>query len=142
MRTFTAEQIETAKRQITQMPPEDIDPRIETLVNELIGRVADKWTMLILDILAEKGEMRFTRLGELVGGISQKMLTQTLRKMERDGLVTRTVHPVVPPKVEYKLTALGMSLGAAFCGVWIWASENLDHVDQARRDFDREAAKF
>jgi len=142
MRKFTTEQIEIAQRQITQTPPVHIDPRIETLVNELIGRVADKWTMLILDILAEKGEMRFTRLGELVGGISQKMLTQTLRQMERDGLVTRTVHPVVPPRVEYKLTELGMSLGAAFCGVWIWASENLDHVDQARRDFDRKAAKF
>jgi DNA-binding HxlR family transcriptional regulator len=142
MRKYSAEQIETAQRQITQTPPADIDPRIEVLVNELIGRVADKWTMLILDILAEKGEMRFTRLGELVGGISQKMLTQTLRQMERDGLVTRTVHPVVPPKVEYKLTTLGMSLGAAFCGVWIWASENLDHVDQARRDFDRKAAKL
>jgi DNA-binding HxlR family transcriptional regulator len=142
MRKYSAEQIETAQRQITQTPPADIDPRIEALVNELIGRVADKWTMLILDILAEKGEMRFTRLGELVGGISQKMLTQTLRQMERDGLVTRTVHPVVPPKVEYKLTTLGMSLGAAFCGVWIWASKNLEHVDQARRDFDRKAAKF
>jgi len=141
MRRFTAEQIERAQRQITQTPPADIDPRIETLVNELIGRVADKWTMLILEILAEKGEMRFTRLGELVGGISQKMLTQTLRQMERDGLVTRTVHPVVPPKVEYKLTELGMSLGAAFCGVWIWAAENLDHVEQARRDFDRKATK-
>jgi DNA-binding HxlR family transcriptional regulator len=141
MRRFTAEQIERAQRQITQTPPADIDPRIETLVNELIGRVADKWTMLILEILAEKGELRFTRLGELVGGISQKMLTQTLRQMERDGLVTRTVHPVVPPKVEYKLTGLGMSLGAAFCGVWIWASENLEHVEQARRDFDRKATK-
>ena len=54
------------------------------------------------------------------------MLTQTLRQMERDGLITRTVHPVVPPKVEYKLTTLGLSLGAAFCGVWIWAAENLN----------------
>jgi DNA-binding HxlR family transcriptional regulator len=141
MRQFTAEQIETAQRQFKQTPPTEIDPRIETLVNELIGRVADKWTMLILEILAEKGEMRFTRLGELVGGISQKMLTQTLRQMERDGLVTRTVHAVVPPKVEYKLTALGMSLGAAFCGVWIWASENLEQVEKARRDFDSKAAK-
>ena len=87
------------------------------MVNELIGRVADKWTMLILEVLAEKGELRFTRLSELVVGVSQKMLTQTLRQMERDGLLTRTVHPVVPPKVEYKLTDLGLSLGAAFCGV-------------------------
>ncbi len=142
MRKFTAEQVETAQRRIAQTPPEDIDPRIENLVNELIGRVADKWTMLVLDILAEKGETRFTRLRELVGGISQKMLTQTLRQMERDGLVTRTVHPVVPPKVEYKLTELGMSLGAAFCGVWVWASENLSRVDEARRDFDRRAARF
>jgi len=85
--------------------------------------------------------MRFTRLGELVGGISQKMLTQTLRQMERDGLVTRTVHPVVPPKVEYKLTELGMSLGAAFCGVWIWASEHLERVEKARQTFDRKVAK-
>ena len=142
MKKFTAEQIETAQRQNMHTPPEDVDPRVETLVNELIGRVADKWTMLILEILAEKGETRFTRLREFVGGISQKMLTQTLRQMERDGLVTRTVHPVVPPRVEYKLTELGMSLGAAFCGVWIWASENLDRVEEARRDFDRKAAKF
>ena len=78
---------------------EPVDPRLEALVNELIGRVADKWTMLILEVLAEKGELRFTRIGELVEGISQKMLTQTLRAMERDGLLTRTVHPVVPPKV-------------------------------------------
>jgi DNA-binding HxlR family transcriptional regulator len=116
--------------------PEEFDPRIETLVDELIGRVADKWTMLILEVLAEKGELRFTRLSEFVTGISQKMLTQTLRLMERDGLVTRTVHPVVPPKVEYKLTQLGFSLGSAFCGVWMWAEENLDQVEKARTMFD------
>lgn len=142
MKKFTADKITAAQRHITQTPPETIDPRIDSLVNELIGRVADKWTMIILDILAEKGEMRFTRLGELVSGISQKMLTQTLRQMERDGLVVRTVHPVVPPKVEYRLTELGMSLGAAFCGVWIWASNNLDRVEQARQRFDHKATKF
>ncbi|MDR3439150.1 helix-turn-helix domain-containing protein [Telmatospirillum sp.] len=134
---FTAEQIAKAKAYAAETPPADIDPRIEALVNDLIGRVADKWTMLILEVLAEKGELRFTRLGELVGGISQKMLTQTLRQMERDGLLIRTVHPVVPPKVEYRLTQLGLSLGAAFCGVWVWAAENLQQVEQARRDFDK-----
>ena len=117
--------------------PEDLDPRVEILVNDLIGRVADKWTMLILEVLADKGELRFTRLSELVPGISQKMLTQTLRFMERDGLITRTVHPVVPPKVEYKLTGLGFSLGAAFCGVWMWAEKNLADVETARREFDQ-----
>jgi DNA-binding HxlR family transcriptional regulator len=139
---FTKEQIAKAKRLAASAPASDVvlDPRIEALVNELIGRVADKWTMLILEVLAEKGELRFTRLGELVEGISQKMLTQTLRQMERDGLLSRKVYPVVPPKVEYKLTELGMSLGAAFCGVWVWAAENLEQVDQARRVFDRKAS--
>jgi DNA-binding HxlR family transcriptional regulator len=134
---FTEDQIAKAKAYAASTPPENLDPRIEALVNDLIGRVADKWTMLILEILAEKGPLRFTRLGESVVGISQKMLTQTLRQMERDGLVTRTVHPVVPPKVEYELTTLGLSLGAAFCGVWVWAAENLKRVEQARLEFDR-----
>jgi DNA-binding HxlR family transcriptional regulator len=133
---FSEEQVALAKRHAALTPPDDLDPRIEALVNDLIGRVADKWTMLILEVLAEKGELRFTRIGEAVAGISQKMLTQTLRQMERDGLIARTVHPVVPPKVEYKLTPIGMSLGAAFCGVWIWAADNLDRVELARRAFD------
>ncbi len=120
---------------------ENLDPRIESLVTDLIGRVADKWTMLVLEALVEKGELRFTRLSESITGISQKMLTQTLRHMERDGLITRTVHPVVPPKVEYKLTSLGMSLGAAFCGVWMWAAENLDDVEKAREAFDQKSAR-
>ena len=136
MRTFSPEEIARAKAQWAATPPEDLDPKIEALVNELIGRVADKWTMLILEVLAERGEMRFTRLGEAVGGISQKMLTQTLRQMERDGLVTRTVHAVVPPRVDYRLTSLGLGLGAAFCGVWVWAAENLEQVEQARQAFD------
>ena len=118
-----------------------LDPRVEVLVNEVIARVADKWTMIILDVLAEHGELRFTQLSKLVTGISQKMLTQTLRAMERDGLVIRTVHPVVPPKVEYRLTDLGLGLGAAFCGVWIWAEQNLDTIDQARKDYDKRAAQ-
>jgi DNA-binding HxlR family transcriptional regulator len=134
---FTEEQIVRAKAYAAETPPDDLDPRIEALVNDLIGRVADKWTMLILEVLAEKGELRFTRLSECVEGISQKMLTQTLRQMERDGLITRTVHPVVPPKVEYKLTKIGLSLGAAFCGVWIWAAENLKEVERARRKFEQ-----
>lgn len=138
---FSDEQIAAAKRYAAHAPARDAiaDPQLETLVNELIGRVADKWTMLILEVLAEKGELRFSRLGEQVEGISQKMLTQTLRQMERDGLLTRTIYPVVPPKVEYKLTALGLTLGGAFCGVWVWAAENLKQVEQARRDFDEKA---
>jgi DNA-binding HxlR family transcriptional regulator len=112
------------------------DPAVDALVTEVIGRVADKWTMLILEELADHGILRFTRIGKLVPGISQKMLTQTLRAMERDGLVTRTVHPVIPPHVDYRLTELGMSLGAAFCGVWVWAEANLRRIEAARAEFD------
>ena len=119
---------------------QEVSPEVELLVHELIGRVADKWTMLILEVLAEQGELRFTRLSEQVPGISYKMLTQTLRLMEREGLVRRTVHPVVPPRVEYKLTKLGFSLGSAFCGVWLWAERHLHEVEQARAAFDRKTA--
>ena len=117
----------------------DIDPRLNALVMDLIGRVADKWTMTVLEVLVEAGTLRFTRLAEAVPGVSQKMLTQTLRAMERDGLVVRTVHPVVPPHVEYRLTDHGISLGAAFCGVWTWAEEHLERIEAARDAFDRRA---
>ena len=112
-------------------------PHVEELVNGIIARVADKWTMIILDVLAEHGDLRFSQLAKQVTGISQKMLTQTLREMEREGLVLRTVYPVVPPKVEYRLTDLGLSLGAAFCGVWVWAENNLATIEQARTAFDQ-----
>ena len=121
--------------------PADLDPRVEALVTELIGRVADKWTMLILEVLEEHGELRFTRIGEFVPGISQKMLTQTLRQMERDGLVIRTVHAIVPPKVEYRLSPLGNSLSEAFCGVWTWAAKHLSEIEAARIAFDRRKAE-
>ena len=117
-------------------PNAPVDPRVEMLVNDLIGRVADKWTLLVLEELEDNGVLRFTELARMVPGISQKMLTQTLRAMERDGLVERTVHPVIPPKVEYRLTDLGHSLGEAFCGVWHWAGDNLDRVEAARKAFD------
>jgi DNA-binding HxlR family transcriptional regulator len=135
-RRFDTAAMDDAQRIAELVPPDAIDPRVERLVNDLIGRVADKWTMLILEVLEEHGELRFTRIGKLVEGISQKMLTQTLRQMERDGLVIRTVHPVIPPKVEYRLSDLGRSLGAAFCGVWIWAETNLAGIEAARTAFD------
>ena len=110
---------------------------IDRLVEEMIGRVADKWTMLLLEALAQNGVVRFSRLAELVGGISQKMLTQTLRQMEADGLLTRTVYPVVPPRVEYALAPLGESLAASFCGVWEWAEKNYAEVQQHRARYHR-----
>lgn len=133
---FDEATLTSARRVAETTPPAQIDPRVEALVNELIGRVADKWTMIILEVLDEHGTLRFTQLARAVKGISQKMLTQTLRQMERDGMVVRTIHPVIPPHVDYRLTPLGMSLGAAFCGVWIWAEENLGTVEAARNAFD------
>jgi DNA-binding HxlR family transcriptional regulator len=121
-------------------PPAEVDPKIEKLVREIIERVADKWTMLILEVLEEHGTMRFTRLGSLVPSISQKMLTKTVRQMESDGLVKRTIYPVIPPHVEYELTTLGRSLSAAFCGVWIWAEAHHDEITRARRVFREQAS--
>lgn len=92
--------------------------------------------MVVLEVLTEHGELRFSRLAQMVNGISQKMLTKTLRQMERDGLLTRTVHPVIPPRVEYRLTEIGMTLSEAFCGVWLWAAQYHSAVEQARRRFD------
>jgi DNA-binding HxlR family transcriptional regulator len=119
--------------------PDRDDPELDALVREIIGRVADKWTMIALEALAEHGPVRFTRLGELIGGVSQKMLTKTVRQMEADGLVRRTVFPVIPPRVEYELTGLGRSLGAAFCGVWIWAEQHRDAIMAARKAFRERA---
>ena len=116
--------------------PDHIDPAIEALVRGIIGQVADKWTMLILEVLEEHGTLRFTEVGRHVGGISQKMLTKTLREMERDGLVSRIVHPVIPPHVDYTLTDLGHSLGEAFCGVWIWAQKHHATIEAARAAFE------
>ena len=118
-----------------QPAPEVHDPELDALVREIIGRVADKWTMLVIETLAEHGRLRFTRLGQLIGGVSQKMLTKTVRQMEYDGLVVRTVFPVIPPRVEYELTPMGLSLGEAFCGVWIWAEQHREHIAAARKAF-------
>ncbi len=109
------------------MYPES-SPELDALVRAIIMRVADKWTLLVLEALEVHGTLRFTQVGEKVGDISQKMLTKTLRQMEKDGFVRRTVHPVIPPKVEYALTDLGLSLSGAFCGVWQWAEENWEQL--------------
>ncbi len=108
----------------------------DALVRDILERIADKWTLLVIDALDGEEPMRFSRLRERVPGISQRMLTKTLRQLERDGLVARQVHAGVPPNVDYRLTALGESLGAALCGIWVWAGENMNAVERARQRFD------
>lgn len=107
--------------------------RTGQLVRELLDRVADKWTLLIIDALESGEPVRFTRLREQVRGISQKMLTKTLRQLERDGLVTRRVHPVIPPNVDYTITPMGRELGEAVCGIWEWVAANAVALERARQ---------
>src|SRR5215510_13731302 len=97
----------------------------------VLDRIADKWTALIIQILA-RGTMRYAELQREIGGISQKMLTQTLRSLERDGLVQRKVHPVIPPKVEYSLTKLGRTLIEPLQGLCRWSEKHLAEL-QANR---------
>jgi DNA-binding HxlR family transcriptional regulator len=104
-------------------------------VSEILARVGDKWTVLVVGLLGA-GPMRFTELRRAIDGISQKMLTTTLRTLERDGFCTRTVFPTVPPRVEYELTELGRDLLVPVKALGEWAVANRERVDAARRRFD------
>ncbi len=104
-------------------------------VTEILSRVGDKWSVQLVVQLGG-GPKRFNELRRLVNGISQRMLTLTLRGLERDGLVTRTVYPTIPPRVDYQLTGLGCSLLKTVRGLGEWAIENRDEILDARRRFD------
>lgn len=103
---------------------------------EMLVRVGDKWSMYVIDVLATSGTLRFNELRSRVDGISQRMLTVTLRGMERDGLVKRTVYPEVPPRVEYALTKLGGTLRQLVRSLVEWSGAHLDEVDAARGAYD------
>lgn len=105
----------------------------------LLDRIGDRWTVLIMGVL-DAGPRRFGSISAEVDGISQKMLTQTLRALERDGLVARTVYPVVPPHVEYELTELGRSLQNPLRELERWAVENMDAVAAQQNVYDRATA--
>jgi len=105
-----------------------------------LDRIADKWTVLILGLL-EVGPRRFSYLQRGIDGISQKMLTQTLRGLERDGLISRTVYPEVPPHVEYDLTALGRTLSEPIAAVRRWAEEHIDEVTLAQQVYDKRTGR-
>jgi DNA-binding HxlR family transcriptional regulator len=117
---------------------QEASAQTEALVREMLERVGDKWTLLVIEELGSGGEMRFTQLRDRIGNVSQKMLTKTLRDLERDGLVSRRVHAVVPPRVDYKLTKLGQALGEAVCGIWTWVEEHMQDVERSRRAYDLE----
>lgn len=105
---------------------------------QVLDRIGDKWSVLVIGLLA--GEtMRFSQLKRCIDGISQKMLTQTLRHLERDGLIERTLYPEVPPRVEYALTPLGASLGGLIQALQQWADENIGEVTAAQARYDARA---
>jgi DNA-binding HxlR family transcriptional regulator len=102
---------------------------------EMLNLISDKWTLLVMFALEGKGAVRFSDLHRFVGPVSQKMLSQTLRHLEKNGLVTRKVYPRVPPRVEYRLTELGESLGDSTCAIWVWVDKNGKQVEKARKMF-------
>lgn len=106
----------------------------------LIDAISGKWTVLVVHILSSK-TMRHSELQRAVGGISQKVLTQTLRNLERNGVVARTVYPVVPPQVEYSLTPLGKSLTVVLDAVCMWAIKHHSEAQKARENYDKKRPK-
>src|ERR1700677_4670539 len=129
--------LEPGHTKVTAIPhdPQSSDCRA---VSQVLARVGDKWSVLIVTLLGE-GPRRFNEIKRMVGGISQRMLTLTLRGLERDGLVTRTVFPTVPPRVDYQLTELGRSLWAPVEALGAWAQQNQDEIAAARAAFDARA---
>ena len=112
----------------------------ECPTRQLLESLSDKWTGLVLHALGE-GAKRHSELARRIGGVSQKMLTQTLRTLERDGLVTRSVTPSVPVRVDYALTPLGRDLLPVMVAIKTWAETNMDEVDAARHTYDARSAR-
>ena len=125
----------------TATPVPCYSQQVEAISQELMGYIADKWTLVVLEELHDQRVMRFNELRKAIPAISQKMLTQTLRQMERNGLVTRKVHAVIPPRVDYQRTDLGHSLGPVICGLWTWVEQNSSALTTARAKFGAQTAQ-
>ena len=130
------------KKQVgTLMSPRHKHVRGECLaVREVLNRVGDKWSVLVVALLGD-GKKRFSELRRTIEGISQRMLTLTLKGLERDGLITRTMYPTIPLRVEYELTKLGRSLLIPITGLGDWASQNRERIQTARERYDAENSK-
>ncbi|MFJ6708963.1 MULTISPECIES: winged helix-turn-helix transcriptional regulator [unclassified Streptomyces] len=112
------------------------DPELACPVSPVVDIVFSRWTTPILWSLHTFGRQRFVRLERRIKGITPKVLTQRLRQLERDGLVVRTYHPEVPPRVEYEISDLGATLAPLFAHLADWSAGHLDHVEAARRRYD------
>jgi DNA-binding HxlR family transcriptional regulator len=129
--------VKPAHTDVTTLPDQHL-PGDCRAVGSILARVGDKWSVLVIMLLGD-GPRRFNEIKRMVGGISQRMLTLTLRGLERDGLVTRTVFPTIPPRVDYELTELGRSLRQPVQNLGQWAFTNLPEIQSAREKFDRNA---
>ena len=106
----------------------------------VLDRIADKWTIMVIGALA-KGSMRFSAMARHIEGVSQRMLTLTLRNLEKDGLIKRTVYPTIPPRVEYELTSLGRTLIEPLTVLYEWAMANASAMDEAREAYEMRTAR-
>jgi DNA-binding HxlR family transcriptional regulator len=122
-------------------PPELERTPTNCVAREMLVRVADKWSMYVIHVLANAGPLRFSELRRRVDGVSQRMLTVTLRGLERDGLVRRMMYPEVPPRVEYALTPLGATLREIVGALIEWSEAHLAEVDAARARYDAQAGQ-
>lgn len=135
---FYTYQVVTYKKRFETCP--GLTETQEAMLREIVGQAAGKWSLWTLHTLNQaECPMRFARLVENVDGVSQKMLTQTLRQLERDGLLTRTVYPEVPPRVEYELTPEGKEFMENFTPFWYWIMGKLPAIEEARARFDARA---
>jgi DNA-binding HxlR family transcriptional regulator len=121
------------RQEISELPPDADLARADSLAREIFAEIANKWALLIIEFVGQR-TMRFGELRDAIGGISHKMLTQNLRMLEHNGLITRTVHATVPPRVEYTLTEAGQALRTVVDGMCDWTQRFLPHIEAARRD--------
>jgi DNA-binding HxlR family transcriptional regulator len=105
-------------------------------MSDVLNRIGDKWSVMVVGMLGRSGTLRFNELKRMINGVSQRMLTLTLRNLERDGLVTRTIYPEVPPRVEYKLTEMGKTLDGPISRLWDWSAEHHAAILEARTIYD------
>ena len=142
MATKGAAKRTTRKSSTAVTPPPEIEHTpANCRAREMIVRVADKWSMYVIHVLASAGPLRFNEIRRRVDGVSQRMLTVTLRGLERDGLVQRSMYPEVPPRVEYALTPLGGTLRDIVGELIDWSGRHLAEVDRARVRYDERAKR-
>ena len=120
--------------------PKHYDPEKCQTVSEMLSRIGDKWSVLVVQTLGN-GSKRFNELRREIPSVSQRMLTLTLRNLERDGLVNRTVTPSIPPRVDYELTDLGKSLQKPICGLVQWSMDNVGAIHEAQARYDHAHAE-